>query len=196
MIITKGDLINRLSYYGNANNKIGRLVKEGKLFKIKNGLYNTDSNTPGYYLASAIYGPSYLSFDYALYYYGLIPERVTNYTSATFGKKKKKKFVNQFGTFFYRDVPQSVYAIGVITIVEGEYSYQIATPEKAICDKLYILSPLRNLEELKFMLLEDLRIDNEELKKLDCELIKKISEYYHSTNVSLFSKFMRRDINE
>lgn len=56
-------------------------------------MYETDSNTPGYLLAGSIYGPSYLSFDFALAYYDLIPERVVNYTSATFGKKKKKNFI-------------------------------------------------------------------------------------------------------
>ena len=62
-----------------------------KLIKIRNGLYETEANTPSYLLAGSIYGPSYISFEYALSYYGLIPERVTTITCATFNKRKEKK---------------------------------------------------------------------------------------------------------
>ena len=72
------------------NNKISRLIKDNKLYKVVNGLYETEKNTPGYLLAGSIYGPSYISFEYALQEYGLIPERVTVITCATCGKKKKK----------------------------------------------------------------------------------------------------------
>ena len=91
MIITNRIAKNNLHNYLNKNTKLGREVKEGKLIKIINGLYETNANTPGYLLAGSIYGPSYISFDYALAYYGLIPERVDVVTSATFNKKKKKK---------------------------------------------------------------------------------------------------------
>ena len=57
-------------------------------FKIINGLYETNSNTPAHLLAGSIYGPSYISFKYALSFYGLIPEHVTTITYATFDKKK------------------------------------------------------------------------------------------------------------
>ena len=39
-------------------------------------------------LANLIYGPSYVSYEYALTYYGLIPERVFEVTSATTQKNK------------------------------------------------------------------------------------------------------------
>jgi len=69
MIITnklaKFNLIN----YSNKNSKISRDIKEGKLFKIITGLYETNPNTPGYLLSGSIYGPSYISFEYALSFY-------------------------------------------------------------------------------------------------------------------------------
>jgi len=196
MIITNNILKNNLINFSNKNNKISRDVKKSKLFKIRNGLYETDPNTPGYLLAGSIYGPSYLSFDYALSYYGLIPEKVSNYTSATYKKRKKKRYDNQFGVFLYRDVPSSVYPVCVSLVVEGEYSYQIATKEKALCDKLYTLEPLHNLQELETMLFDDLRIDKEEFKKLDYKLVEKIASLYHSTNVDLLFKYIRRNYSE
>ena len=62
MLITNGMLKNNLRDYSNVNNKISREIRDKKLYRIVNGLYETDKNTPGYLLASSIYGPSYISF--------------------------------------------------------------------------------------------------------------------------------------
>lgn len=196
MIYFKDLVIKNYNDYSNKNTKLLRDIKDKKLFKIVNGLYETDSNTPGYLLASSIYGPSYISFEYALSYYGLIPERVTTITCATFEKKKKKEYITDFGTFTYRDVPASAYPEEIILKEENNYSYQIATPEKALCDKLYSLSPLFNYTNLENMLFNDLRIDEEAFNKLDILKINKLSKLYHSTNVELLAKYMRRNKNE
>jgi len=196
MIITNKLAKFNLIDYSNKNNKISRDIKDGKLFKIITGLYETNSNTPGYLLAGSIYGPSYISFEYALSFYGLIPERVTTITCACFDKKKKKQYNTNFGVFTYRDVPVLVYPEEIILKEENNYSYQIATPEKALCDKLYTLAPLSNYSNLENMLFNDLRIDEDEFKKLDTNKIAKLSELYHSTNIDLLARYMRRNINE
>lgn len=196
MIVTSDMIKAKLLDYSNKNNKISRDVKANKLYKLKNGLFETNPNTPGYLLSSSIYGPSYLSFDYALFYYGLIPEKVQNYTNATFSKKKKKKYVNYFGTFLYRDVPKEVYPYGINLHSENNYSYQIATKEKALCDKLYTLKPVHNLKELEILLFDDLRIDEEGFNSLNKEDIINISSYYHSKNITLLAKYIRRGLNE
>lgn len=196
MIVTNRIVKNNLHNYLNKNTKLGREVKEGKLIKIINGLYETNANTPGYLLAGSIYGPSYISFDYALAYYGLIPERVDVVTSATFNKKKKKKYMTSFGTFTYQDVPKNVYAEEIILKKENQYIYQIASPEKALCDKLYTLRPLKNMENLEIMLFDDLRIDEDNFNTLSVDVINKLSDLYHSTNVKLLANYMRRANNE
>ncbi len=196
MIITNDMAKNNLKDYSNKNNKISRDIRDGKLFKIITGLYETNPNTPGYLLASSIYGPSYISFEYALSFYGLIPERVTTVTCATCDKKKKKQYNTDFGVFTYRDVPVIAYPEEIILKVENNYSYQIASPEKALCDKLYTLTPLSNYSNLENMLFNDLRIDQEEFKKLNNKKIYKLSNLYHSTNVDLLAKYIRRNENE
>ncbi|MBQ3475558.1 MAG: hypothetical protein IJH20_05255 [Bacilli bacterium] len=196
MIITNNIAKNNLDNYSNKNNKISRDIKNGKLFRIVTGLYETNPNTPGYLLAGSIYGPSYISFEYALSYYGLIPERVNVITCATFNKKKKKKYNTNFGTFTYRDIPEQVYPEEILLKEESNYSYQIATPEKALCDKLYTIKPLSNYSDLENMLFNDLRIDKDEFNKLDFNNIIKLSDLYHSTNVSLLGKYLRRNLNE
>lgn len=193
MLITNKIIKKNLNNYSNKDTKISRDVRDGKLIKIVNGLYETDANTPGYLLAGSIYGPSYISFEYALSFYGLIPERVNVITSATFAKKKKKQFDTNFGIFTYRDIPVKAYSEEIILKEEKNYFYQIASKEKALCDKLYTLKPLKNYSNLEKMLFSDLRIDSEEFNKLDVQKIEGLSDLYHSTNVKLLIKYMRRN---
>ena len=191
MIKTYAMIIEELGDYSAPANKLGRMVKEGACIQIVKGLYETERSTPGYLLAGSIYGPSYLSFDYALSQYGLIPEAVYVFTSATFEKKKAKKYSTSFGRFTYRDVPSSVYPFGIKLQRDGDYFYQIATPEKALCDKLYTLPPVSNKKELVSLLFEDLRIDEIEFAKMDTQRLLKICELYHSTNMKMLAKLVR-----
>lgn len=191
MIKTYAMMMEELSEYGAPANKLGRMVKEGSCTQIVKGLYETEKATPGYLLAGSIYGPSYLSFDFALSKYGLIPEAVYVFTSATFEKKKAKKYSTPFGTFTYRDVPSAVYPNGIIYHREGDYIYQVATPEKAICDKLYTLPPVKNKKELFGLLFDDLRIDEIEFTKLDKQRLLRICEAYHCTNMKMLAKMVR-----
>lgn len=90
MIITIEQLKEKYRNYGDCYGKVSREVKSGTLFPLTKGLYETNRKTSGKYLSSYIYGPSYLSFEYALSYYGLIPEAVYTYTSASFNKKRER----------------------------------------------------------------------------------------------------------
>lgn len=192
MIKTTKILLNEYSNYTKPHDKIKRLVESKKLIPIVKGLYETDSTIPGHYLAGAICGPSYLSFEFALSFYGLIPEAVYTFTSASFMKRKSKEYKTPFGYFTYQDVPKLAYPLGVKIINENGYTFQIATPEKALCDKLYSLSPLQNQAELQSLLFDNLRIDENEFNKLNKEDIEILAKKYKSTNVNLLSKFIRR----
>ena len=98
MILTFDSLALQFKDYTDVKGKIRREVQSGRLTQIARGLYETDARADGKYLASAIYGPSYLSFDYVLSMYSLIPEAIfRTYTSATFRKGKVKHFENAFG---------------------------------------------------------------------------------------------------
>lgn len=193
MIFTTQMLVEQYRHYANPKAKIGRLVHEEKLYPLTRGLYETDPSAPGYCLAGAIYGPSYLSFDYALSVYGLIPEAVYTFTSATFDKKKVREQENRFGRFTYRDVPSGAYPFGIVIREENGYVYQMATPEKALCDKLYTIPPVTSQREIERMLFEDLRIDRTEFDKLDVREILQIGERYHSNNLKYLMKYLRRN---
>jgi len=192
MIVTTQQLKEYYANYVDFKGKIAREIKKGNLFPLVKGIYETDPKTYGAKLAQFIYGPSYLSFDYALYYYGLIPEAVySTFTCATYNKRKTKTYKNKFGYFVYRDVPKEAYSLGIKVIMDGNYSYQIATPEKAICDKLYTLSPIKNVKELKEIVFEYLRIYEDEFEELNKEDIIKIASKYHAKNLNLLIELVK-----
>ena len=192
MIKTHSMVLAELKDYGAPANKVMRMVHGGELIPINRGIYETDRSVAPHLLAASIYGPSYVSFEYALSYHGLIPERVCVVTSATFEKKKRKTFENAFGTFTYRDVPSAAFPLGLQVIQEGSYAFRIACPEKALCDELYKMPPVSGAAELKSMLYEGLRIDPQGLEALDHELILSFEEAYRRTNVRLLCRLVRR----
>ena len=192
MIVSTSMLTDQLRKYGDPAGKILRMKTSGELIPLTRGLYETDGSAAGYCLAGVIFGPSYLSFDYALSVYGLIPEAVYSFTSATFDKKKAKTVENHYGRFTYRDVPADAYPFGIVIKEENGYIYQMASPEKALCDKLYAMPPVTSQKELERMLFEDLRIDQTEFAKLDVDSIREIGAKYRCNNLKYLTKYLGR----
>lgn len=194
MIKTIDILKEELREYSNPVAKVKRMIDDGTLVPIIRGLYETDTSVPGYLLAAAIYGPSYLSFEFALSFYALIPEAVYNFTCATFEKKKTKQYTTHFGVFTYRDVPSIAYPADIMLKEQNGYAYFIASPEKAICDMLYKTSPLKNLTGLKEYLFNDLRISTEDFMKLDLSKLYELCALYKTQNHRLLERFIRKEL--
>ena len=178
MVKTTTILKQELAGFANPQGKIARLVREGKLIPLVRGLYEDDPSTSGACLAGSICGPSYLSFEYALSRHGLIPEAAAAYTSATCGKRKTKRFDNAFGIFEYRDVPATVFGLGVELRYDTGCPYWIAAPEKALCDQLHKLPPASNQADLEELLLGYLRVDDEGLLALRLPLVLRLAGRY------------------
>ena len=109
-------LMDVLREYDRPRDKIRALLKKKSIIRVKKGLYvfgETLSRHPfsREVLANLIYGPSYISLDYALHYHGLIPERVETITSCTPGRGRQ--FSTPIGRFSYRQVPAVAYALGI-----------------------------------------------------------------------------------
>ncbi len=183
MIKTTAMLLEELKDYASPKTKLSRMVQKGECFQITKGLYETDKTVPPYLLAGSIYGPSYISFEFALSQYGLIPEAVYTVTCACYDKKKKKKYDTPFGIFTYRDVPAAVFPLCVELRNEGGYWYRIASKEKALCDKLYTMGPVRNVKELAALLFDDFRMEENAIRELNRSTVESLSQKYHSTNV-------------
>ena len=171
-------LTDALSSYGNIRGKIGRLLANREIIRIKKGFYTF----PEYLrraplnpcvLANMLYGPSYVSADYALSYYGLIPERVEVITSMT--KGRTRVFYTPFGDFKYFQRNSQDYSIGILCQESAESNFLIADPSKAIYDK--VLTDLRfDGTDIEEYLLEDLRIDEDSLKEMDKKILHELAE--------------------
>ena len=190
-------LMNMLKGYRFPRNKINSLLRNGIIIRVKKGLYvfGKDFSMTPYSretLANLIYGPSCISLDYALFHYGLIPERVEVITSVT--PNRNKFFKTPVGNFSYRYIKNDKYYTGITLHQQDELHYILmATKEKAIIDKLYFFSRLDTLKDLKKYLYEDLRIESTDIKQLDIIGIKNIGLHYYSHNVNLLIKHLMEE---
>ncbi len=191
-------LMQELAGYASPKSKLTQLIKSGEVIRVRRGLYidGRRDHWPLRLLANRIYGPSYLSFEYAMAFYGLIPERPYIYTSACYGKNRNKEFVTPVGTYTYQDVPRRVYPLGVQRVVQGEDVFLIAGPEKALADFLARMHQRLDILELPGFLAEDLRIDLDLLCKLDIQLLTDIAKVYRRPIVSLLVTYLGGSSNE
>lgn len=189
MYFRSWEILERLSRdYKQPHIKLKQMVKKGELIKVIRGLYEDNRNTSPHLLAAAIYGPSYISFEYALSRYGLIPERVQTVTSATFNKGKNKTYETPFGTFFYSDIPSLAYPHEVTLEEEDGMVFQVALPEKALCDTLYKERPVNSIKALRALMFEDLRIDEGAFNQLDKDKLFSLAALYSKKNLQLLTR--------
>lgn len=116
---------------------VHRYAKRGALLKIRNGLYSLADQPPSELAtANRLYEPSYLSFEFALSYYHLIPEATYVITSAT--PRPTRTLLAVGKTFEYHRLKKSVFT-GYEPIRIGGETILMATPEKALVDALYFV---------------------------------------------------------
>ena len=85
--------------------------------------------------ANKMYGPSYVSLQKALKFYGLIPEEVFRVTSV--GTRKTATFETPVGTFDYRHLKPELFW-GYRWLAWEDRLIRVAEPEKAVLDLLYL----------------------------------------------------------
>lgn len=171
-------LLSLLKDYKRPNEKIHALLNQGVLESIKKGLYVSGpeikaKKPEAFLLANHIFGPSYVSLDAALAYHGLIPERV--YEVASITVKASRNFKTPLGLFSYIRLPLPYYTFGLQQVKLAEEQFAIvASPEKALADKVITTSGiiLRSIKDAKDYLLENLRIDEAILKRLNTAMMQ------------------------
>ncbi len=188
-------LMSYLRDYAKPRNKITRLIESESIIRVKKGIYVFG---PKYrrgpickeVLANWIYGPSYVSMQYALSYYGLIPERVETITSMT--SRRDKYFSTPLGVFSYKYIGLKKFQLGVRQMQPSDrHHYLIAIPEKALCDLIAQHPPVLKIPDLKEYLFDDLRIDDHLLLDFNIALIEKIADAYRNPTVKLLTTYLR-----
>lgn len=192
-------LISLLEGFQKPNDKIRKLIQDGWIQSIKKGLYiagprlNAGKPEP-FLLANHLLGPSYVSLETALAYYGFIPERV--YEIASMTTKASREFNTTAGTFSYKKLSLPYYAFGIQQIKLGDDQYAlVASPEKALCDKIITTSGilLRSKKMAREFLLENMRMDEVKLKELNTQ---EISTWLPATNKAESIQIMITAIEE
>lgn len=159
--------------------QLSQWAKKGYLLKLKNGLF-AFSERKGELKIEAIafnlYQPSYVSMEWALAKYGLIPEMAYNCTSVT--TKTTRSFKNKLGNFTFRNIKESMF-FGYRKVEENGQIYLIAEPEKALLDYLYL-----NMKKIKDKNdIEELRLNEFAVKELDRKKIKKYADAIHNKKI-------------
>ena len=172
---------------------ITTMLRNKEIIRVKKGLYVLGpawQRPPSQFiLANQVYGPSYISKESALSYYGLIPERVMEVSSMT--TAKSKRFATSVGGFNYEHLPLCLYRVGVTRESLGdERGFLIAIPEKALVDRLR-RERLTNLADLREFLEDGLRIELEALRSLRLSRLTAIGVAFPSQITSLLFQFIK-----
>lgn len=113
-------------------------TQQGLFIRLKRGLYALKTDLPSdEEIANVLYKPSYLSFEYALARYGIIPESPYNLTSATTNPTRVFTITNKAYSYF--TIKQEAYT-GYYLDTTGKKKVLIAEREKAVADYLYFVA--------------------------------------------------------
>ena len=182
-------LANYLKDYKKPRDKISALIAEGKILRLKKGLYVFGENWRNGPLslemvANLLYGPSCVSFEYALSLYGMISERPRVITSLAIGDTKT--FYTPVGIFEYRAIDQNKFKVGIdYKDLGADGGYFIASREKALVDFVYRTPGIRTIDQLRYYLFEEMRIDETMFRSFDFQKLDKISSAYQKNSVKM-----------
>lgn len=160
--------------------------KHGHLIPLKRGIYVLSEDLRRQplsmgFIANNLLLPSYVSLEYALSYYDLIPEMVTIYTSVT--TQKTTTFKTPVAIFEYHSVKESLFK-GFTKANEAGRDYFIATPEKAILDFFYFHQKMKG-ETVEF---ESYRFQNLEI--INLKRFNELSKLYNKKIHSIAHAFL------
>jgi len=182
-------------YFGDLKkirDKVSSLVAEGKIVRLKKGLYVFGENWRRSpinleVIANLLYGPSCISFEYALTRYGLIAERSQVITSLAIGDTKV--YQTPLGQFEYRAIDRKKFKVGIeYRDLGNEGGYFIASREKAIADLVYRTSGIRTMDQLRHYLFEEMRMDESMFRTIDFHKLNEIANVYKKNSIYMLSK--------
>jgi len=191
-------LLDAIHGYARPRMKISGMLAKGDIVRVKKGLYILGESLRRRpfcreLLANLIYGPSYVSLEYALHYHGLTPERVETVTSVTCGRSRS--FETPVGAFSYRMIPMEAFRTGMDRVeLDDGRSFLVAIPEKALADRIVADrgAGISTQKDLHDYLLASLRIDPAGLCQLNPDKLAEIARHYRSRRVKLLADLVTR----
>ena len=172
-----------------------RAIANHEIVRIHKGLYCLPirflkKNINPLELAQRIHGPSYISLESALSYYGWIPEAVHAVTSIT--QSRSRTFTTPLGVFSYTRIPQNRFLSGVRRFeLDGGDAFFMATPIKALADYVYV----HRCEWVSSEpVVNSLRVDTECFVDIRADLFDEIIPSYRSGRVRRFLNGLRKEL--
>jgi phage terminase large subunit-like protein len=181
-----------LHAYKHPRVKINQLLKSMQIERVKKGIYVKGADSYSVLvLANMIYGPSYISQDYALSLYSLIPERVAVVTSMTTGRKKY--FETPCGVFTYEHLTPDIYIQGLRRVeLDAGRAYIIATPEKALVDRLWKVKALNTERQFEEYLEHDMRFDFSSRGQINFSRLKELARVFNDARIFSLERVLRK----
>lgn len=188
-------LMGALQDYKRPRDKVTKLLGRGHVIRVKKGMYilgqgmRRRPEISREILGNLLYGPSYISLEYAMSWHQLIPERVEAVTSVTLSKSKS--YATPVGNFTYRHVHETYYSLGLVSqVLPDGRGFLVASPEKAIADTVYFASGLRSRDNMRDFLFANLRIEPEEMRYLDIALFRELNAVQNKTSLRMLSELV------
>lgn len=177
------------SVYGDPQNFLMRVTDKKEIIRLRRGLYADAKHIDPWLIANRLLSPSYVSYETALSYYGMIPERVLTFMSVT--SQKARKYTTPVGLFEFYAQNIELFASAYTLVAKSDYFIRIATAEKALFDtvsRMRIVARTLNSDDALRLVTEDLRIDEGSLKSLSKREVKRLIPLYTSGAVKILGK--------
>jgi predicted transcriptional regulator of viral defense system len=165
---------------GNVNPSVVRLqlnrwVKSGRIYQLRRGLYAIappyqKAQPHPFLVANHLQRASYVSFQSALAFYGLIPETVNITVSATTGRPERLE--TPLGIYEFRHIKADL-LFGYRMTDLADQNALVATPEKALLDLVYLHAGGGSK-----VYLDELRLQNPD--RIDVDVLQSQSNVFDS----------------
>ncbi len=152
------------------------LTEKNILTRLERGKYYiTDTQPSDFEIAQFLYTPSYISFETALNYHGILSQFPMEITSATLKKSKTKKIEDKIYT--YSQLKPELY----FGYYKKTSKSLMALPEKALLDQVYLISKKLKTENY---------LNELDFSKINENKLKKYSQLFPNEAFNLIKKYL------
>ncbi len=139
--------------------------KKGHIKSVRKGMYVLSDIDVDILLLANEMNDSYISMEFALSYYQIIPEITPSITCIS--NNRSESVVNEFGNFYYHKVTPKLF-LGFVLLESSKKEkrfIRIAEKEKALFDLIYFRDDLKNEKDFHSLRLNIEKIDLKKMKK-------------------------------
>ena len=169
---------------------VHRAVESGEVMRLKPGLFCLaaefrNRHPHPFVISGMLRSPSFVSMESALWHHQLIPEATYQVSCVCAGRTRV--FKTPLGVFSFFHIPSRPLTAGVRTVEMDKDAWAfVASPLRAIADMVYRNREIRWNDQGMNYLLNNLRIDEEELRDIPLDDYDEIAGSFRSRRVLNF----------